>query len=191
MNLIDKIYDKNIPRFFLGQSLGGIYGVEIGIKNPNYFFGIILFSPALKDKEDYYRNSKKLAKFLSYIIPSVALTKGKPGDSSKNPQNHEKVMLDKFIYFGGVRPGTITTVINAEAEVNKKLDKFNVPFLIFQGGIDKLVDIAGAFDIMEKSKSQDKTLLFYENAWHDLCHEQEIFDIIQETSKWILERAEK
>ena len=40
---------------------------------------------------------------------------------------------------------------------------FNVPFLIIQGGGDKICNYKGAFLLFENSPSKNKTLIFMEN----------------------------
>lgn len=53
-------------------------------------------------------------------------------------------------------------------------NNFNVPFLIIQGGCDKIVNYKSAFLLMENSPSKDKTLIFDENLWHCVWLEKEI-----------------
>jgi acylglycerol lipase len=46
--------------------------------------------------------------------------------------------------------------------------------MVVQGGIDKLVNPEVAFELYEKSQTQeeDKSIVFYENMWHDIWHEE-------------------
>lgn len=48
--------------------------------------------------------------------------------------------------------------------------------MIVQGGLDKLVNPQVAFDLFAQSRTapEDKEILFYENMWHDIWHEDEI-----------------
>ena len=48
--------------------------------------------------------------------------------------------------------------------------------MIIQGGLDKLVNPDGAFELyyQSKTKEEDKEILFYEKMWHDVWHEEEI-----------------
>ena len=45
-------------------------------------------------------------------------------------------------------------------------NSFNLPFLIIQGGRDKIVNYKGAFLLFENSPSKDKTFIFMEDLWH-------------------------
>jgi acylglycerol lipase len=48
--------------------------------------------------------------------------------------------------------------------------------MIVQGGLDKLVNPQVAFELFAQSRTapEDKEILFYENMWHDIWHEDEI-----------------
>ncbi len=46
--------------------------------------------------------------------------------------------------------------------------------MVVQGGLDKLVNPEVAFELYDqsKTKAEDKELLFYEEMWHDIWHEE-------------------
>lgn len=69
--------------------------------------------------------------------------------------------------------------------------EYESSFVIVQGGLDKLVHPDGAFELFDKCKSKDKTIWFYEQMWHDIWHEEEIFEIIEKVKVWLLERVPK
>lgn len=42
--------------------------------------------------------------------------------------------------------------------------------------------------LQSQSPSSDKTVLFYDDMWHDIWHEEEIVDIIPKVRDWIKAR---
>ena len=42
---------------------------------------------------------------------------------------------------------------------------------------------------MDKSKIEDKTLFWMDNLWHNVTHEEEIYTLLPEITKWILNRC--
>lgn len=188
--LVDKIYPKNVPRFFMGQSMGGMLGFIYGLKQPEYFKGMMFFAPSLKQHE-----SKKLAmgaaKVISYLLPKVPIPLPRKNDSSKNPAVFENILEEPYIYKGGVRPGTIRSLVNAMNFTSLNIEKFISCFIMVQGGMDVLVDLECNIDLFEKSSAKDKTLLFYDNLWHDIFHEEEIFEILEYLTKWLQLRIYK
>ena len=49
---------------------------------------------------------------------------------------------------------------------------YKSPFMIVQGGLDKLVNPQVAFELFAQSRTalEDKEIIFYENMWHDIWH---------------------
>lgn len=184
---IDKIYDKEIPRFYIGQSMGGMLGFLFGLKKSNYFNGMMLFSPSLK-MNDSNKFAMKFAKYISYILGRIPIPLSAKNDASRNPAVFEHSRTDPFVYKGGIRPTTIASFVTAMDFTSQNLEKFNVPFVLVQGGMDVTVDVECNIDLVEKSQSKDKTLVFYENLWHDVMHEQEIYEILEFLGNWVEER---
>lgn len=44
--------------------------------------------------------------------------------------------------------------------------------MLIQGGIDIIVDLFAPIDLESKSKSSDKTTLYYKQMWHDILVEE-------------------
>jgi len=53
------------------------------------------------------------------------------------------------------------------------------------GGKDKIIDISGSFDLVQNSKSKDIHLYFYNELYHDIWNEEEIFDVNSKITDWI------
>ena len=70
-----------------------------------------------------------------------------------------------------------------------KLHLLTTPFIVSQGGYDKIIHPQGAFDLMKKSKSIKKDILYYPKMWHCLIYdptwEKIIDDIIKLLPKYI------
>jgi acylglycerol lipase len=45
--------------------------------------------------------------------------------------------------------------------------------MVIQGGLDKLVNPDVAFELFSLSRTpiEDKEIIFYDNMWHDIWHE--------------------
>lgn len=57
--------------------------------------------------------------------------------------------------------GTVKTIYTAMEKSCASFEQYNAPFLIIQGGCDKLVDPDVGFDLMERSPSKDKTRILF------------------------------
>lgn len=80
--------------------------------------------------------------------------------ASKNPLVGESSAVNPLNYTGKVIPGSVKAVLNGFDISEKTFSQFHTPFVVIQGGIDKLVDPFAAFDLEKESPSKDKTLIF-------------------------------
>ncbi|CAD8069120.1 unnamed protein product [Paramecium sonneborni] len=180
--------NSNLPIFLSGQSMGGMTAFRLAILGniPN-LKGIILYAPAIKSL--FSGLFIGTIQFLGYLIPKYKLVKPKRGQTTKNPQITEDLMKDPYTYQQELLPKTISTVTVSMKESESMYRQLNTPWIVIQGGIDKLVDPDLAQILERESPSQDKTVLFYENLWHDIWHEEEIQDIIPKVIQWLNQRV--
>ena len=108
---------------------------------------------------------KKLGKMMGYLFPTVKLFEPKFTDATR--YNLEEITRNEPAnYTGKVVPGSARTILNGMAEVEKEYGKFDKPYLIFQGGCDKLVDPFAPLDLEIESPSKDKTTYYCRDMWH-------------------------
>ncbi|CAD8109352.1 unnamed protein product [Paramecium primaurelia] len=179
--------NSNIPVFLSGLSMGGMTSFRLAIQGniPN-LRGIILYAPAIKT---LFSNLQiNTIKFVGYIIPKYKLIKPKRGQTTKNPQVTEDLMKDPYTYSDELLPKTISTITVSMKECESMYGQLQTPWIVIQGGLDKLVDPDLAFTLQKESPSKDKTVLYYENLWHDVWHEEEIHDIIPKVIQWLNQR---
>lgn len=186
--LIDEIYPKDIPRFTISQSLGGMVSFLVSIKLPDYFRGMIFLAPCLQMNEKL-NFLLKIVKFFNYITPKVEFNCfARKNDSSKNPAVFESIFQDKGIYLGGIKPRAIASISYGTEEVRRNLNNFNTPYLMVVGELDTLVDMRTNIELSKHSKNKDNTVLWVDNCWHDIAHEEEIWNVLEVARKWIEER---
>jgi hypothetical protein len=57
------------------------------------------------------------------------------------------ILADERNYTGKVVPGSVRTVLNAMDEVSEEFSKLKTPYLLFQSGSEKLVDVFAPLDL--------------------------------------------
>lgn len=67
-------------------------------------------------------------------------------------------------------------------------DKFSSPYIVFQPGVEKYIDVFASLDLEEASPSKDKTTVYCENMWHAAFYEEEICGIAWQTAQWLKAR---
>ena len=75
---------KDLPRFVLGLSMGGLTAYHLSLADPTLFDGVILMAPAMMNS--VRRALVSLTKVFSKIMPEkMRLTKPIYGRASRNP----------------------------------------------------------------------------------------------------------
>lgn len=88
-----------------------------------------------------------LASVLTCLLPPVRLFKESEFKMGTRYNDKEAILADKLNYNEGLVPHTATAVINAMDELTKVLHKVTVPYIVFQGTSDKMVDLFGPLDL--------------------------------------------
>ncbi len=126
--------------------------------------------------------------FLKKILPeNTKLIKPIYGRAARNPMITEAVKTDPYVYKGRVNLATTAFLVSTMDASPQTFSQYKCPFLVIQGGCDKLVNPMVAFELFERSQTaeKDKQIIFYQNMWHDIWHEPEINEIIGSIVNWI------
>jgi hypothetical protein len=68
----DENYDKSIPKYYLGLSMGALVDFFTVLKNPSYFKGILMLNPAFSPNYDYSYLPKIFVYYIGqYLIPRL------------------------------------------------------------------------------------------------------------------------
>ena len=188
---VDENYDLSLPRFILGESMGGLLTIDTSLRFKNYFKGMVLLAPAIRISTRFKKIHQFIVSMATKIFSKIPLPffTMEVVDDCRNPENLEDVKRDELVYKGGVRPASISNLIKIRERVYPNIHNVNTPFLIIQGGHDKYVDPHGAFELIQKSCTDDKNLIFVEEMWHDVAHEPEIYCLLPKITQWLNKRV--
>ena len=59
----------------------------------------------------------------------------------------EKIMADPHVYNDGAVPGSIRIILNSMDEISQQFADLSSPYLLFQSGVDKMVDPFAPLDL--------------------------------------------
>lgn len=83
---------------------------------------------------------------------------GNPPADGISSSQVEQYNTDPLICRTGLKVCFGIQLLNAVSRVERAMPKLTLPFLLLQGSADRLCDSKGAYQLMESSRSQDKTL---------------------------------
>ena len=193
---INQSYSK---LFLLGSSMGGLIALSIGqeiAKNKDTnninLNGVILLAPMLKlsiDTPARYALTA-LNTFISTweIIPSSSTSSEK---QYRDPIKRKLCDEDKYANKSGkICVGSASTCVELANNIGSEFSNMNdFPFLVLVADEDVVIDNQGSIDLMDMSKSKDKTMKRYPALHGLLCEPSPLVDtILNDIILWINER---
>jgi alpha-beta hydrolase superfamily lysophospholipase len=109
----------------------------------------------------------------------------------RNPSKVDEVKADKKRYQGGFRLQTALSLRQASIDIQAHAAReMEVPFLILQGTSDIVTSVPAVKEFFKNSIVKDKTLVFFEHAFHSLFWEtvDTRANVLQEIIDWIDKR---
>ncbi|MFO7736354.1 MAG: alpha/beta fold hydrolase [bacterium] len=171
--------------FALSHSMGGAVSFLYMEKHPEVFKASVFSSPMFKI------GSFILPESLIETVVKVSSINRKDTDYAPtcgpyNPNRpfrnnfitHDYMLYKKMLLFYKEHPeavlgdptvGWIREAVKACRYIREKAENFSVPFLLFQGGKDKVVDASGQNTVCEKAKNAEK--MVFPDAWHEILYE--------------------
>lgn len=95
-----------------------------------------------------------VAKTIGKVLPDKAkLFKPIYGQATKNPQITQDVQKDKYAFSERSVVSTMQLLVKIMDSSPKTFHRYNCPFIIIQGGLDKLVNPQVAFELYDNAKT--------------------------------------
>jgi len=114
-------------------------------------------------------------------------------DSSSISRDKNIVKLyenDPLVYQGGILARTGSEIKKGIKHIKENMDQITIPILIMHGTSDRLSDPAGSRQLYNGIISSDKTLILYENYYHEILNELGKEKVMQDIIQWINERLD-
>ena len=172
----------NLPVILGGSSFGGLISYHLSLKYTEKFLGVFIFNPALKALEGWFM--KSLAAIVGSIIPGYIV----PSQSSKSNITKNKYVIEKSERKNkqwGTPISTLKAVLNGMKKCEETFHLYKSNIIVFMGGKDTIIDSKIAFNFILNAKSVEKKLYFYQNLYHNVLLEVEIYDIIFRLKEWL------
>jgi alpha-beta hydrolase superfamily lysophospholipase len=178
----------DVPKFILGESLGGVVALHFAKYYQEYFDGLILLSPLVgtdihipyKKKFNILFNSL-FNKYLLFDLPFTfeLLTRDYKWQNKLNHDEANVRALTAKSYY---------LLFNAMNETFSFAKKINIPVLVIQSRDDVISSHSKVSEFFSKLNSDEKQLFVFNNFYHLLSIEQNrevIYNIIK---NWISQR---
>lgn len=183
---------KGLPCFLFGQSMGGAVALKVHLKQPSNWNGAVLVAPMCKIADDMYPPWPlvQFLKALVNIVPEAKLVppKNLADISFKDVKKRMQTAYNVAAYKDPPRLKTALELLRATDCISSRLDQVSLPLLILHGARDKVTDPSVSRCLYEQSRSHDKTLHLYDDAWHAILEgepDEVIMQVLDDIISWL------
>ncbi len=173
-----------LKTFFLGGSLGGATTLALSLEDANAADGIIAMCPAIDIDEKLYPFLRKIAKFVSWLYPTLAI--GPPLSTQASMNDDPNVALsfqnDMLVHHGWIAARTGATMLELFEHLQRNLERITQPLLVLHGTRDTVVPLKWSEALHARVSSADKHIITFD-APHDFMHSPSF----EQTAKTIIE----
>ncbi|XP_032825602.1 monoglyceride lipase-like isoform X1 [Petromyzon marinus] len=180
-----------LPCFLLGHSMGGAVAVAVASECPDDFAGVILISPLVTLSPSVTSPTLMyMARIMNYMWPRCPVGSVNTAWLSRDSNEVQAYEYDPLVHHGRLSVAMGLGLSETSARVRWLVPSARWPFLLLQGGADLLCDPEGARLFYDLAPSQDKTLRWYQDAYHVLHKElPEVKEaVLKEIESWVLAR---
>ncbi len=184
------------PLFLMGHSMGGTIAALFAVERLAAFArdvhpvaGLILSSPALAPGKDVPRWMLAASRIVSRLWPRYKAMKIEPALLSRDSRIVEANRADPLVHHGAVPARTGAELLAAMARIERGRASLRLPLLVYHGTADKLTEPEGSRAFAAHVAACDRTLTFYEGAFHETMNDLGRERVIDALTQWILARS--
>ena len=177
-------WERDLPVFILGNSLGGLVVLDYALHYPTGLSGVIAAAAPLGEL-GVPSFLMALGRLMSRIWPRFSLEVGMDlSGLARDPAVVEKVLADPLFH----RRGTArlsTEVTAAIQRVQARAESFSVPLLILHGSADRMVPPGGSRSFFAKVQYPDREFREYPEAYHGLFADLNFDLVLRDVERWM------
>lgn len=176
--------DPHLPYFLIGHSLGGVIGLDFGLRFPNDIAGIVASAPALR-QVGVSPLRMMLGRVLSWLYPRFSLNTGIDlAAVSRDPAVLEHNATDPLRHTRGT--ARLATEFLATTDwLWQHTADLQVPLLILHGEVDRVTSPEASQDFFEQLSFDDKQRYEYAGGYHDLYDDLLYFQVLSDLEHWL------
>lgn len=180
----------DLPLFLFGHSMGGAIALRLLIERRPALRGVVVSAPAVHIRDSYYPVLRRVAPVISRLFPRLRFVKMGISEMTHDPQAIEEFRNDPLTFHGRMPARTGTEVLDTCRVIQERAGEIGLPLLVLHGTEDRITVADGSRALYEAVGSLDKTLILYDDFFHDLLHETEKARVLADIAGWIVERLD-
>eukprot|EP00241_Pyramimonas_parkeae_P012403 CAMPEP_0114246306 /NCGR_PEP_ID=MMETSP0058-20121206/12386_1 /TAXON_ID=36894 /ORGANISM="Pyramimonas parkeae, CCMP726" /LENGTH=300 /DNA_ID=CAMNT_0001359471 /DNA_START=1346 /DNA_END=2249 /DNA_ORIENTATION=- len=183
----------DLPRFMLGQSLGGLLAMHVVLTDQSQWAGLVLSAAAIGVDWD-------VAKLAAYATFSTLARLGvKPdwkvlpafsgAEICRDPEGAMNYDTDPLNYHGKLKVRLALDAMQAMISCRRRYPEYKLPILVLHGTQDITTSLSAAERFVKEVRSKDVHFHKLDGLSHLLMMEPERQQVINEVISWIVNRT--
>ncbi len=177
------------PLFLLGHSMGGLIAIRYALWRQDKLDGLVLSGPALQIGDEVSPMLKRLGKVISILAPSLPVVNSTEYRLSRDEEVHRLFADDPLTYKGKAKARLAQQMFEASIETRARLEELRLPLLVMHGTADRITNPAGSQLLYDRAQSEDKTLKWWDDFWHEIFNEPEKDQVLEFMIQWLDQRG--
>ncbi len=171
------------PVYLLGHSAGGVVACLYAAAHQTELAGLICESFAFRVPAPDF--ALAALKGLSHLAPHAHVLHLKNEDFSRDPAVVARMNADPLIAHETQPTRTVAAMVRADEQLEREFPRIRLPLLILHGTADHATRPAGSQQFFDQAGSTDKTLKFYEGAFHDPLNDVDRETVLADIVSWL------
>ncbi len=178
-------YCDDVPVFLLGHSMGGLISTLVLLRAQDQFNGCILSGSAIMSPLQPGAMQMCIIRLLSFLAPKSGVLQLDAAGVSRDPAVVQDYTNDPLVHHGKASARLVKELFDAMQTAQNEAGTISIPMLIMHGGADSMAAAQGSKLLHDRISSNDKTLIIYDDLFHEIFNEPEGPDIHAAVADWI------
>ncbi len=175
--------------FIFGESMGGLITLDFAVHHQGIIDGIILISPAVKDKMPYTLKQRADVFRAALFDPMKFFPAGFKAELfTRDPVMVKRINNDP-LEVRNLTAKFFLSILKAIIFVNMKPRAIKLPVLMLLAGKDKMISAEAAEAYFKKMRSKDKEIKWYPEMYHALYVDKDREAVFRDIVSWINKRS--
>jgi alpha-beta hydrolase superfamily lysophospholipase len=171
--------------FMFGESMGGLIAIDFSIHHQDMIDGMILISPAVKDKMPYTLKQRAEILRAALFDPLAFFPSGFTASIfTRDPVMAKRIDNDP-LEVRNLTAKFFLSILKTMLFVNTRPRAIKLPVLMLLAGKDAMISAEAAQAYFNKLSSKDKELKWYNDMYHALYADKDRENVFKDILSWV------